>query len=143
MEERKFVDNITKKEIEEYAAFLLGEGRSQATAEKYVRDVKKFREILLQLGCREIDEKRVLEYKEYLKNHYKISSVNSMLAAMNSFLEFMGWGDCKVKLYQVPRIMSGTDGVGLQLPDQDGREERRYPSESVNADDLQHRNPCQ
>ncbi len=117
MEERKFVDNITKKEIEEYAAFLLGEGRSQATAEKYVRDVKKFREILLQLGCREIDEKRVLEYKEYLKNHYKISSVNSMLAAMNSFLEFMGWGDCKVKLYQVPRIMSGRPETELTESD--------------------------
>lgn len=106
MEERKNVDNITKEEIEEYEAFLLGEGRSGATVEKYVRDVKKFREILLLLGYREIDEKRVLEYKEYLKDHYKLSSVNSMLAAMNSFLEFMGWDDCKVKLYQVPRALS-------------------------------------
>ena len=72
MKERKNVDNITNEEIEEYELHLRGEERSQATVEKYLRDVKKFREFLLVSGDREFDRGRVLEYREYLRENYKI-----------------------------------------------------------------------
>ena len=34
---------------------------------------------------------------------YSTSTVNSMLSALNSFLEFMGWTQCRVKLLRIQR----------------------------------------
>ncbi|MBS5063954.1 MAG: tyrosine-type recombinase/integrase [Hungatella hathewayi] len=117
MKERKNVDNITNEEIEEYELHLRGEERSQATVEKYLRDVKKFREFLLLSGDREFDRGRVLEYREYLRENYKINSVNSMLAAINNFFEFMEWDDCKVKLFKADRTPAGQQELELSERD--------------------------
>ena len=39
-----------------------------------------------------------MAYKKFLiEKGYAASSINSMLASLNSLLDFLGWSDCKVK----------------------------------------------
>ena len=109
MEERKNMNFITDEVLNRYEQYLKEEERSRATVEKYLRDVKKFREYLCSLGEHEsdknqFDKKIVLEYKQYLNEHYKTTSANSMLAAVNSFLEYLGCGEYKVKLFKIQHI---------------------------------------
>ena len=100
---------ITDEVLNRYEQYLKEEERSRATVEKYLRDVKKFREYLCSLGEHEsdknqFDKKIVLEYKQYLNEYYKTTSANSMLAAVNSFLEYLGCGEYKVKLFKIQHI---------------------------------------
>ena len=109
MEERKNMNFITDEMMNRYEQYLKEEERSRATVEKYLRDVKKFREYLCSLREHEsdknqFDKKIVLEYKQYLNEHYKTTSANSMLAAVNSFLEYLGCGEYKVKLFKIQHI---------------------------------------
>ena len=74
---------------------LLEEEKSWITVEKYLRDVKAF----FDFADNQIINKEVtMAYKKSLEEkQYAISSINSMLASLNSLLEFLGWKDCKVK----------------------------------------------
>ena len=45
----------------------------------------------------------MIGYKERLLERYAVSSVNSMLAALNRFFKEQGWYDCLVKLVRVQR----------------------------------------
>ena len=38
-----------------------------------------------------------------MERKYAVRSVNSMLASVNSFLQFLGWEDCKVKSLKLQR----------------------------------------
>ena len=101
MEMRKIMTAMDEL-LEEYREYLWDEERSRATVEKYLRDVKVFMKYLGEE--RIMNREKVREYKNFLLKHYKISSANSMLAAMNSFLVFAGWGEWKVKLFKVQRV---------------------------------------
>ncbi len=68
--------------INEYKSCLIDEEKSQATIEKYLRDLKKF---AAYLEGRPVTKQRVIEYKESLKGYYTVSSINSMLAPLNHF----------------------------------------------------------
>ena len=104
MEERKNVNDITDEVLTAYEQYLREEERSRATVEKYLRDVRKFREYLYLSGEAAFQKEQVLAYKQYLNEHYKTTSVNSMLAAINSFFDYLGWGECKVKLFRIQRV---------------------------------------
>lgn len=80
--------------------FLISEEKSKATIDKYVRDVIQFLRFVQE---KEIDKNLVLEYKAELICRYAPSSVNSMLAAINLYLEFIEKSDCKVKLVKIQR----------------------------------------
>ena len=116
MRQRKNV-KITKEMLETYRDYLQDEERSGATVEKYLRDVKAFVGYLdgrenrgaddddgrmVDRG-RTLDKEVIREYKNYLKDRYKITSANSMLAAINSFLVFLGRAEWKVKLFKIQR----------------------------------------
>ena len=102
MRERKIM-GLTPEMLEPYREYLMDEERSRATVEKYLRDARKFLEYLGDDG--RVDKEKVREFKQELMEHYKISSVNSMLAAVNSFLGFVGRGDLKVKLLKVQKAV--------------------------------------
>ena len=104
MEQRKNMNCITEEMLKQYGQYLKEEERSRATVEKYVRDVRKFEDYLHRCGGEGLDKESVLEYKQYLRDHYKTTSVNSMLAAVNSFLEYIDRGECKVKLLKIQRV---------------------------------------
>ncbi|EHI60796.1 hypothetical protein HMPREF9473_01173 [ [Hungatella hathewayi WAL-18680] len=103
MNVRKNMGFLTEELLGQYERYLKEEERSRATVEKYLRDVRKFRDYLGAEGGTEFDKEMVLEYKQYLKERYRTTSANSMLAAVNSFLEYIGRGDCKVKLFKIQR----------------------------------------
>lgn len=47
----------------------------------------------------------MIEYKEMLQSskRYKLSSINSFLAAANNFFEYMGWYELKVKVFCIQK----------------------------------------
>lgn len=89
------------KTVEAFEKHLYYEEKAELTIQKYMRDVRQF---LGYVGDREITKDLVLEYKRDLKERYQISSINSMLAAVNLFLEFLGLGECKVKQYRIQKM---------------------------------------
>lgn len=91
---------IETKKISEFELYLKDEERSAATVEKYMRDVKRFSEFV---GSSQISKQIVLEYKNKLGASYAISSANSMIAALNTFLHFCAWSDLCVKQFKVQR----------------------------------------
>lgn len=86
---------LSMKAIEDFAAYLRQEEKSTATQEKYLRDVQAF--------CRyadrnEITKELVVAWKKRLvEQKYAVRSINSMLASVNSLLDFLGLSACKVK----------------------------------------------
>lgn len=91
MEERK----LTEYMVQQFGERLIHEEKSTATVEKYLRDVRTF---CIFAGRQLISKEVVMTYKKYLQEKgYAVRSINSMLASLNSLLEFLGWQDCKVK----------------------------------------------
>ena len=85
----------------QYACHLREEEKSRITIEKYLRDVRGFARYL---GSQYITKDAVIAYKQQLLNQgYALRSVNSMLAAVNSFLTFCGLTDCRVRLCRMQR----------------------------------------
>ena len=86
---------VTHNSIEEFRAYLCEEERSKATIEKYLRDAERF---IRFANGEAITKGLVVSYKQYLQDQkYAIRSINSMLASLNSFLQFLGISNCKVK----------------------------------------------
>lgn len=83
--------------MENFKAYLIEQERSEATVEKYLRDVRKF---VLWLDNRELNKSEVLAFKRELEQEYKITSANSILSAVNTYLSFLGRGDCRVKAFK-------------------------------------------
>ncbi len=86
--------------LEQFEKQLRVEEKSNATILKYAHDVRNF---LQNIKEEPLHKEQVIAYKENLRKHYKITSTNSMLAAINSFLRFIGRPDCVVKLYKMQR----------------------------------------
>ena len=92
---------LSEKDIETFPNHLLQEEKSTATMEKYLRDVRAF---LVFSGQAAITKDLVMAYKQaLLEKNYAVRSINSMLASLNSLLDFLGWGDCKVKSLKIQR----------------------------------------
>ena len=89
--------------IGHYEKYLFEQEKSRATIEKYLRDVKKFYSFLSEDKC--IDKESIILFKTYLSEKYKISSANSMLAAVNNFLDFIGLASYKVKQFKIQRML--------------------------------------
>ena len=80
--------------VTEFKNYLLTEEKAESTIEKYICDVTMF---LQWMNGRELSKNEVLEYKTMLIKNYKPKSVNSKLSSLNSFLDWLGQPDCKVK----------------------------------------------
>ena len=91
---------ITDSMIWNFKHYLYSDEKSENTVQKYLRDVRKFRSFA---GCEEMNKVKVLEFKTFLAENYKISSANSIIAALNAFLRFMDWEDCLVKPFKVQK----------------------------------------
>ena len=88
-----------------FCTYLKSEEKSKATIEKYERDVRKFLNFLDEgdEALKQLSKDVVLDYKERLMQEYESSSVNSMLAALNQYLSFIGKGECKVKQIKIQK----------------------------------------
>lgn len=92
--------HISNTMIMDYEEFLKQEERCTNTITKYVRDLQHFFSFL---NGNALDKERLLDWKEdLLKNHTPVS-VNSMLSAVNSFLEWQGQKNLKIKPLKIQR----------------------------------------
>ena len=90
---------LTNALLEQFREHLILEERSDATIEKYCRDVYTF---TAYADGAEITKELAIAYKNKLKNGgYAVRSINSMLASINSLFAFLGWHDLKVKSIKV------------------------------------------
>ena len=93
-------DKITFYDIERFINTMQCEEKSQATTEKYKRDLVSF---LRYLDGRPLSKDIIISYKAYLQQRYAVASANSMLAALNSFLRFLERQDLCVKQFRVQK----------------------------------------
>lgn len=92
---------LTNDAIFEFGNYLRCEEKSEATQEKYLRDVRAF---CVYAHGNEISKDLVIDWKKYLvEQGYVVRSVNSMLASVNCLLEFLGLSNCKVKNIRMQR----------------------------------------
>lgn len=86
---------LAEKQINAFGIYLRQEEKSEATVEKYLRDVGLFCRFA---DSREVTKELVVAWKRGLSEQgYAVRSINSMLASLNSFFAFLGWQDCRVK----------------------------------------------
>lgn len=101
--------------LDDFREYLIREEKSSATVEKYLRDMKHFSRYV---QGQDITKELVIAYKASLQEHgYAVRSTNSMLASLNSFLEFMNWNDLKVKTLRCQRQTYCTKGKELTRED--------------------------
>ena len=91
---------ITDQKIRKFEIFLSENEKAEATIQKYMRDIHRFVAFVAE---RETDKALVLEYKRMLQQSYAVRSANSMLAALNTFLRFVGWHDLVVKQFKIQK----------------------------------------
>ena len=91
---------ITNSMIGDFENYLRSDEKSDNTIEKYLRDVRTFTAFA---EVREISKAVVMEFKTSLVENYEVTSANSMIAAVNAFLRFMGWVDCCIKQFKVQK----------------------------------------
>ncbi len=92
--------------ISDFKKYLIEQERSPNTITKYIHDV----EVLIKfVGKQTINKELIIRYKSFLGERYAASSANSMLAAANGFLKFIGCEDCRVKPFKVQRTMFASE----------------------------------
>ena len=96
MDNRKITANLLRR----YALHLREEERADSTIEKYVRDLEALGR---HLAGRPVTKAALIGWKEELAQRHAPATVNSMIAAVNGFLRFMGWRECAVKLLNIQK----------------------------------------
>lgn len=89
--------------IDSYNEHLKCEEKSPATIQKYLHDISEFK---TWIKDREVTKPLVLSYKAYIIDKYAVASVNSVIAALNSFFSFMDWNELKIKSVKVQKPIS-------------------------------------
>ncbi len=93
---------ITEREINIFRIKLVEEEKCIQTIEKYIRDIRKLEEYSKE---RKITKQMMIQFKADLENcnQYKVSSINSFIAAANHYCEVMGHPEYKVKTIKVQK----------------------------------------
>lgn len=89
---------IKEDDIQAFERSLYLNEKSRATVSKYVQAVRGLADFLKD---GELTKLSLLEYRERLKERKKAQTVNGALSAINAFLDFCGWRDCRVKFLKV------------------------------------------
>lgn len=92
---------FTVERLKAFSDHLRDEEKSGATQEKYLRDVRAFCAFC---DGREITKNLVVAWKkELIERGYAVRSINSMIASVNSLLDFCGLQECRVKNIRLQR----------------------------------------
>ena len=93
--------HVPQEHLSAFARRLAEEERSAGTVEKYLRDAGAFLEWL---AGAPVNREAVTGWKAHLvRSGYRPATINSMLAALNTFLRFIGLEDCRVRALRVQR----------------------------------------
>lgn len=102
---------ITTEQIVSFGQFLREDERSSATVEKYLREVRLFAAFL---NGSEVTKAAVARWKaNLLEENYNPTTVNGKLSAIDRFLSFKGWVDCRVKHLRLQRRLFRESGREL------------------------------
>ena len=101
---------LTVDQIRRYAAHLREQERAAATIRKYLHDLTA---LLSWLEGAPLTKAALIRWKDELTRDHAPATVNSMLAAVNGFLAFMGWDDCKIKLLKLQKALFCDEGKEL------------------------------
>ena len=93
---------LTEGHIRRYALYLQEQERSAATIRKYLRDLTALQ---YWLKGAPLTKCALIGWKEMLVAAHAPATVNSMLAAVNSFLAFMGWRELRVRPLRIQRAL--------------------------------------
>lgn len=92
---------LTAEVLNAYAEHLNSEEHAEGTVEKYLRDLRQF---AAWLDGRCVDKEAAAGWKAYLlEQGLTPATINSKLAALSGFLDFVGLSSCKVKNLRVQR----------------------------------------
>lgn len=91
---------ITLELIADFGNDMLMNEKSDATIEKYLRDIRTFNAFI---GGSAVNKEAVLAYKSFLEKRYAVTSANSMLASLNSLLRYAGWQACCVRPFKLQK----------------------------------------
>ena len=94
--------SFTAAHIRRYAACLGEQERAPATIRKYVHDLNA---LLEYLDGAPVDKAALIAWKGELTQRHAPATVNSMLAAVNGFLAWMGWRECAVRLLKIQKSL--------------------------------------
>lgn len=93
---------LTPALIQKYVIHLKEQERSEATIQKYAHDLNVLCEYL---DGAPVTKAALIEWKQQLIENHAPSTVNSMLAAINSFLAYAGWQTLAVKLLKIQKSL--------------------------------------
>ena len=99
-----------KSKLQEYRSYLYESEKAELTIEKYLSEAEK---LLRYLVGKEICKERMIDYRAELQKLYSVRTVNNKISAINSFLDFAGYSNCKVKLLKMQRKAFADDNREL------------------------------
>ena len=93
---------IDEKCISKYLNYLKEQERSDATLKKYAHDLYSVLEFFKDIP---LSKAALIDWKQKLIEKYASASVNSKLAAVNGYLQFMGWYELRLKPLKIQRSL--------------------------------------
>lgn len=94
--------SLTKNRIKEFSEYLMIQEKAKSTIQKYTHDLNA---LLEYLNGGKLTKEALLHWKERLVETLAPASVNSMLAAVNGFLTFVGWRELLIKPLKIQKCM--------------------------------------
>lgn len=91
---------VCPERLSEFEAYLYQQERSTNTITKYGRDLRAF---FMFLSGEPVSKETLLAWKNRLTESYAPASVNSMLAAVNTFLDWIGLPGLRAKPLKIQR----------------------------------------
>lgn len=108
--EVKVMNKMNK--FEDYEEYLIQRELAERTIKIYIRQAKQLHEYF---GEKAITKKEMLAYKKYLlKQNRKVSSTNLYIVAANSYLRYIGLGDCTIKTERIQRRNSLENVINME-----------------------------
>ena len=101
---------ITDNSVKQFKKHLQNEEKSEATIEKYIRDITCFKN---SIGDKPVIKDEVLRYKQELIVKFAPASVNSIISSLNSFFEFMEWYGLRIKSLKVQKKIFSEESKSL------------------------------
>ncbi len=96
------VYTLSTQQISSYSDALKDQERAENTIKQYENHLLS---LFHWLNGEQLTRQKLIQWKKELSETYATATVNTMLAAVNGFLRFMGWNDIVVKLLKVQQAL--------------------------------------
>lgn len=95
---------ILSASVEQFKKYLVIEEKSPATIQKYIHDINFFLNYISSFdSTSEINKEIVLQYKQFLMQQFKASTINSMIIPLNKFFIWQNRSDLCIKTIRLQR----------------------------------------